>query len=117
MANKARVRGSLTPMEDAVLQLIGQGKTSKEIAVLLGMSVLTVGNHRKNLARKLNLHSTAQLASHGAMAGLNSEADTACTVTLNLVIDDVSVEMTYSGGLKSSGGRAKVSIGKSSFRF
>lgn len=43
--------------------LIVQGRTSKEIARLLGVSVLTVRKHRENLLRRLGLRSTAQLIS------------------------------------------------------
>lgn len=56
----------LTIREADVLGLIGRGKTTKEIAALLGISVETVGNHRKQLCRKLNLHSTAELAAYAA---------------------------------------------------
>ena len=52
----------LTSREKDVLSLIGQTKTTKEIALLLNLSVHTVGNHRKGLCAKLNLHSTAELA-------------------------------------------------------
>ncbi len=43
--------------------LIVQGRTSKEIARQLGLSVLTVRKHRENILRRLGLHSTAQLIS------------------------------------------------------
>lgn len=56
----------LTTREADVLALIGRGKTTKEIAALLGISVETVGNHRKQLCRKLNIHSTAELAAYAA---------------------------------------------------
>lgn len=52
----------LTNREKDVLSLIGQAKTTKEIAILLNLSVHTIGNHRKGLCAKLNLHSTAELA-------------------------------------------------------
>jgi DNA-binding CsgD family transcriptional regulator len=39
---------------------------TKEIAERLGMSAETIGNHRKKLCRKLDLHSTAELAALGA---------------------------------------------------
>jgi DNA-binding CsgD family transcriptional regulator len=51
----------LTPREMDVFQLLGQGKTSKEISVLLQLSTGTVSNHRKSLRRKLGVHSTAEL--------------------------------------------------------
>jgi DNA-binding CsgD family transcriptional regulator len=111
----------LTPTETAVLELIGQGKTSKEIAMVLNMSVLTVGNHRKSIARKLNLHSTAELASYGATAGAGGgtapEADANCSLNLTLCVDDCILEITYSGPLTRNGGRARVSVGKSVYRF
>ena len=59
-------RARLTPRELEALEWIGQGKTSKEIASSLGMSVLTVGNHRKQICRKLELHSTLEVASYAA---------------------------------------------------
>lgn len=52
---------ALTKREQEVLELIGQGKTSKQIANLLGLSVYTVNNHRKHICKKADLHSTAQL--------------------------------------------------------
>ncbi|MCL4402913.1 MAG: helix-turn-helix transcriptional regulator [Acidobacteria bacterium] len=51
-------RGGLTAREADVLALIGHGKTTKEIAVLLAISAETVGNHRKQLCRKLSVHLT-----------------------------------------------------------
>lgn len=57
---------SLTSREADVLTLIGQGKTTKEIAALLAISAQTVGNHRKHICRKLDLHSTAEMAAYAA---------------------------------------------------
>jgi len=51
----------LTPAEKNVLRMIGEGKTSKEIAGQLNLSVRTVDNHRLNISTKLNLHGTHQL--------------------------------------------------------
>ena len=51
----------LTPREEEVLRLIGLGTTSKEIAQQLKISVFTVGNHRRSLCKKLDVHSTAAL--------------------------------------------------------
>jgi DNA-binding CsgD family transcriptional regulator len=56
-------REQFTARELEILKLLGQGKTSKEIAVLLNVSVTTVASHRKNLCRKLGAHSTAELIS------------------------------------------------------
>jgi DNA-binding CsgD family transcriptional regulator len=60
----------LTVREREVLSLIGRGRTTKEIAGILGISPATVGNHRKSLCRKLDMHSTAQLASFGSSMSL-----------------------------------------------
>ena len=56
----------LTAREQEVLKLIGHGKSSKEIAADLGMSVQTVANHRKRICSKLELHSTAALVAYAA---------------------------------------------------
>jgi|KBSMisStandDraft_5_1062788.scaffolds.fasta_scaffold624835_1 DNA-binding CsgD family transcriptional regulator len=60
---------SLTPREREVLELIGKGKTTKEIAEILNLSAGTVGNHRKGICRKLDTHSTAELVYRAAVAG------------------------------------------------
>jgi DNA-binding CsgD family transcriptional regulator len=52
---------ALTRREREVLEMIGQGKTSKQIAGALNLSVYTVNNHRKHICKKIGLHSTAQL--------------------------------------------------------
>ena len=51
----------LTPREREIIQLIAEGKATKEVADLLGISFKTAETHRTNLMRKLNLHSTADL--------------------------------------------------------
>lgn len=51
----------LTRREKEVLKHIGHGKTSKQIAEVLNLSVFTVSNHRRHICKKLGLHSTAQL--------------------------------------------------------
>lgn len=52
---------SLSAREREVLQLIAEGKTSREIAELLNLSVKTVQTHRTNLMQKLNLHDRGDL--------------------------------------------------------
>ena len=51
----------LSPREREVVQLISEGKVSKEIAAILNMSLATVEKHRSNILRKLKLHSIAEL--------------------------------------------------------
>lgn len=52
---------ALSPREREVLQLIAEGKTSREIAQLLNVSVKTVQSHRASLMRKLDLHDRGDL--------------------------------------------------------
>ena len=58
---------SLTVREREVLKLLGQGNTSKEIAAQLQTSVATVAAHRKQLCRKLNIHTTAAVVLRGSL--------------------------------------------------
>jgi two-component system response regulator NreC len=51
----------LTDREREVLQLIAEGKTNKEVAHLLSVSINTVETHRKHVMEKLDLHNTAEL--------------------------------------------------------
>lgn len=60
----------LTSREREVLQLIAEGKTNKEIAGLLNLSVYTVDAHRGKIMEKLNLHSTGELVRFAVRKGL-----------------------------------------------
>lgn len=51
----------LTTREREIVQLLTEGRTNKEVAVALGISVKTVDAHRANLMSKLNLHSVTDL--------------------------------------------------------
>ena len=51
----------LTDREKEVLQLLAEGRSNKEVANVLGLSVTTVETHRTNLMQKLGLHSTAEI--------------------------------------------------------
>lgn len=51
----------LTHRECEITQLLAEGKSTKEVAALLGLSVKTAETHRSNIMRKLNLHSVAEL--------------------------------------------------------
>jgi len=55
------VKDRLTAREREVVQLLAEGKTSKEVAVALNLSVKTAETHRTNVMRKLDLHSVADL--------------------------------------------------------
>jgi DNA-binding NarL/FixJ family response regulator len=60
-ADPSRTRFRLTPREREILQLLAEGKSNKEVASLLGISVNTAEAHRANIMLKLNLHSLAEL--------------------------------------------------------
>ncbi len=60
----------LTPREKQVLTLIAEGKSNKEIAALLNLSVNTVAVHRANLMDALNIHKAAELVLYAVRKGL-----------------------------------------------
>jgi DNA-binding NarL/FixJ family response regulator len=60
----------LTYRERQVLQLIGEGKSNKEIASILGLSAKTIESHRSRLMQKLDIHETANLVRYGIRHGL-----------------------------------------------
>ena len=60
----------LTTREREVLQMIAEGKTNKEIATTLHLSVYTVEAHRGRVMEKLNLHSTGELVRFALRSGL-----------------------------------------------
>ena len=65
------VRGAeLSPRQRQVLQLIAEGRTAKEIAGILHLSVKTAEFHKYNIMRKLGLHSTAELTKYAMRNGL-----------------------------------------------
>jgi len=51
----------LTPREREIVQLLAEGKSNKEVATALGVSIKTAETHRANIMRKLNLHSLSDL--------------------------------------------------------
>ena len=60
----------LTPREREVLQLVAEGKTTKEIAAILGVSVKTADAHRTHLMQKLDIHDIAGLTRCALRLGL-----------------------------------------------
>jgi DNA-binding NarL/FixJ family response regulator len=60
----------LTQREREVMQLIAEGKSNKEVARQLDLSVKTVESHRRNLMVKLSIHETAGLVRHAMKLGL-----------------------------------------------
>ena len=62
----------LTVREREVLKLIAEGKSHKEIAALLFISVRTVDHHRANMMKKLNIKDTANLTKYAIRQGYTS---------------------------------------------
>jgi DNA-binding NarL/FixJ family response regulator len=62
----------LTTREREVLQLLAEGKSNKEAASLLNLSLYTVETHRSNIFQKLNLHSQAELILYAIRKGVIS---------------------------------------------
>ncbi len=62
----------LTTREREILQLLAEGKSNKEAATLLNLSLYTVETHRGNILQKLNLHSGAELILYAIRKGVIS---------------------------------------------
>ena len=68
--NADDLKDVLTTREREVIQLLAEGKTSKEVAVTLNLSTKTAETHRTNLMRKLDLHSVADLTRYAVRNGI-----------------------------------------------
>ena len=62
----------LTPREREILQLVAEGKSNKDIANTLSLSVYTVETHRSNILEKLNLHTVPELILYAVRKGVIS---------------------------------------------
>jgi len=69
MSTPASDGSRLTPRERQVLQLVGEGKSTKQIAEVLHISVKTAEFHRGRLMKKLNVHDTANLVRYAIREG------------------------------------------------
>jgi DNA-binding NarL/FixJ family response regulator len=63
---------ALTPREREVLQLLAEGKATKQAAACLHVSVKTVETHRRQIMTKLDIHSVAELTKYAIREGLTS---------------------------------------------
>jgi two-component system response regulator NreC len=63
-------RNPLTSRERQVLQLVAEGKSTKDVASLLGISVKTAESHRTRLMQKLDIHETATLVLYAVRHGI-----------------------------------------------
>ena len=70
LENKDVKADPLTPREREVLQLIAEGKTTKEVGVILGISVKTAESHRTRIMEKLDIHETATLVRYAIRQGV-----------------------------------------------
>jgi len=66
------VFSELTDREREVLQILSEGKTTKEIAAALNVSVKTIETHRRNIMQKLDLHSVAELTKYAVRQGITT---------------------------------------------
>lgn len=62
----------LTAREREILQLLAEGKSNKDLAIRLNLSVYTVETHRSNLMEKLNLHGIPELILYAVRKGIIS---------------------------------------------
>ena len=69
-SKSAMPRDRLTVRERQVLQLIAEGKSTKETATLLGITVKTAESHRTRLMQKLDIHETASLVRYAVRNGI-----------------------------------------------
>ncbi|HUB33474.1 MAG TPA: LuxR C-terminal-related transcriptional regulator [Bryobacteraceae bacterium] len=70
VASNQAESSTLTARQRETLILIAEGKTTKEIAVSLGVSFKTAAAHRTNLMNRLRIHDTAHLVRHAIRTGL-----------------------------------------------
>jgi len=67
---KSQAADPLAPRERQVLQLVAEGKTSKEIAVVLGLSTKTADSYRARVMEKLDIHEIAGLVRYAIRQGI-----------------------------------------------
>lgn len=68
----SHVRGRLTAREREVLQLLAEGKSTKEVAAVLHVGVKTVETHRRQMMEKLQMYSLAELTKYAIREGITS---------------------------------------------
>jgi DNA-binding NarL/FixJ family response regulator len=71
-STKGRPPETLTPRQREILQLIAEGRTTKEIAAILNVSLNTVDTHRTQLMERLDIHEVAGLVRYAIRIGLIS---------------------------------------------
>jgi len=76
---------NLTPREREVVQLLAEGKSTKEVACHLDLSVKTAETHRSNIMRKLGLHSVSELVLYAVRNNIIQVATGGLTTTAEVV--------------------------------
>jgi two-component system, NarL family, response regulator NreC len=71
-ASPGSMRRGISGREREILQLLAEGRTSKEMAASLYVSMKTIETHRKQIMDKLNLHSIAELTKYAIREGVTS---------------------------------------------
>ncbi len=72
VSSSGGTRPTLSPREREVLQLLAEGRSTKQIAHALSVSVKTVETHRAQVMEKLDIHSIAELTKYAIREGLTS---------------------------------------------
>lgn len=70
LSKDAAATDPLSPRERQVVQLVAEGKSTKEVAILLGISPKTAESHRTRLMYKLDIHETAGLVRYAVRRGI-----------------------------------------------
>ena len=113
--------GRLTAREMEILQLIGEGKSSRDMAHALSISLWTVANHRKHICSKLNLHSTAELVAYAASRVVSSAPDgisgTACALRMDFCTPGGRIRVRYCGHIQEKPAAVTLRIGKTILHF
>lgn len=92
--------GGLTPRQSEVLRQVALGRTGKQIAAMLGITLKTVESHRSCIARQLGLRSPAGFTRHAVQHGLIALADSSTPMGAA-----APPGCPPAGGLRSSGDR------------
>ena len=66
------IRSTLTPKEREVLQMVAEGKTTRQISQKLAVSAKTVDSHRRQIMTKLGIKNVADLTKYAIRAGLTT---------------------------------------------
>ena len=92
-AARGQRKDVLTPRERQVVQLLAEGKSTKEVAVLLDLSVKTAETHRSNIMGKLGLHSISEVVLYAVRNNIVQAINTIAPVDPGLASSEGSSEI------------------------